>query len=404
MERPLPRLVFRCSRFDYELLSEITTFGVKKALIGNRVALVTFVERRLILNVRVQSCFAQKSKETTSSVPGVKRPEPHSILRRDSHDRFVECGIRRLARGTVLVGLRLGIMRVFCAKQFQASGLPLKTSLFQAYLVSRSKELREMQIRSRLFSLVIVASLVLSLGVIGSAQTKKKRSRRASKPAAPKPVITNPSIAPPTAATSGDVKIISTADQNLETETSDTVPAAKTKPTGSTTAPESETMQQTITTLSNQVNRLSDKLSSMQEDDRYLLDMERLTRAEQRAEQLRSQLFDVQSKIADAQARLEQIEYALKPENIERTTQNYGTVHPEEARDARRKQLEGEKSRVTAQLNLYESGKNRLETSVASADSEVDLLRAKLTQRREQMDAASSNDARPAPESRPRKP
>jgi len=75
MERPLPRLVFRCSRFDSELLSEITTFGVKKALIGNRVALVTFLERGLILNVRVQSCFAQKSKETTSSVPGAKRPD-----------------------------------------------------------------------------------------------------------------------------------------------------------------------------------------------------------------------------------------------------------------------------------------------------------------------------------------
>jgi chromosome segregation ATPase len=261
-----------------------------------------------------------------------------------------------------------------------------------------------MQIRSRLFSLVIMASLALSLSVIGSAQTKKKRSRRASKPAAPKPVITNPSIAPTTqSSTAGDVKIISTADQTQESESSDR-PAAKTKAAASTPAAEQETMQQTITTLSNQVNRLSDKLSSMQEDDRYMVDMERLTRAEQRAEQLRSQLFDLQSKLADAQARLEQIEYALKPENIERTTQSYGTVHPEEAREARRKQLEGEKFRVTAQLNLYESGKNRLETSVASADSEVDLLRAKLTQRREQMDAASGNEARPATESRPRKP
>ncbi|HZJ46208.1 MAG TPA: hypothetical protein VFD63_20690 [Pyrinomonadaceae bacterium] len=258
-----------------------------------------------------------------------------------------------------------------------------------------------MQIRSRLFSLVIMVSLALTFTVVGSAQTKKKRSRRTSKPAAPKPVITNPTIAAPTSG-AGDVKIISTAEQTPETESAD-APTTKTKSTSTTTS-EQESMQQTITTLSNQVNRLSDKLSSMQEDDRYMMDMERLTRAEQRAEQLRSQLFDIQSKIADAQARLEQIEYALKPENIERTTQSYGTVHPEEAREARRKQLEGEKSRVTAQLNLYDSGKNRLEAAVASADSEVDLLRAKLTQRREQMDAASSNETRPATESRPRKP
>src|SRR5678816_1345435 len=272
---------------------------------------------------------------------------------------------------------------------------------FRRIFKAAIKELREMQIRSRLFSLVIMVSLALTFTVVGSAQTKKKRSRRTSKPAAPKPVITNPTIAAPTSG-AGDVKIISTAEQTPETESAD-APAPKTKSTSTTTS-EQESMQQTITTLSNQVNRLSDKLSSMQEDDRYMMDMERLTRAEQRAEQLRSQLFDIQSKIADAQARLEQIEYALKPENIERTTQSYGTVHPEEAREARRKQLEGEKSRVTAQLNLYDSGKNRLEAAVASADSEVDLLRAKLTQRREQMDAASSNETRPATESRPRKP
>jgi hypothetical protein len=268
------------------------------------------------------------------------------------------------------------------------------------------KELLEMQIRSRLLSLIAILALVFSLGVVGSAQTKKKKRSRRAKPAAPKPVITNPTIAPPAAGTStGDVKIISTADQAPAAEGLDRSADQKSKTDGTTmTSSDEQTMQQTITTLSNQVNRLSDKLTKMQEDDRYMLDMERLTRAEQRAEQLRQQLFDIQSKIADAQARLEQIEYALKPENIEKTTQTYGTVHPEEAREARRKQLEGEKSRLTAQLNLYESGKNRLETAVASADSEVDLLRAKLTQRREQMDAAPSNDTRPMTETRRKKP
>src|SRR6185437_14276017 len=111
---------------------------------------------------------------------------------------------------------------------------------------------------------------------------------------------------------------------------------------------EEEETQSTIKNLTNQVNRLNDKVTQMQEDDRYQLDMERLTRAEQRAEQLRMQLVDVQSKIADLEANLEQIEYALKPENIDRATQGYGTVHPEEAREARRRQLESQKSRTEA--------------------------------------------------------
>jgi len=138
----------------------------------------------------------------------------------------------------------------------------------------------------------------------------------------------------------------------------------------------------------------------MQEDDRYQMDMERLTRAEQRAEQLRSQLMDIQSKIADFEARLEQIEWALRPENLESSMAGYGSTRPEAARDARKKQLEGERTRVQAQLKLAESSKSRLEVAVSNADSEVDLLRAKLEQRRTQMDAAPAET--PAP--RPRKP
>jgi phage shock protein A len=140
----------------------------------------------------------------------------------------------------------------------------------------------------------------------------------------------------------------------------------------------------------------------MQEDDRYQMDMERLTRAEQRAEQLRSQLIDVQGKIADFESRLEQIEFALKPENIENSTAGYGSTRPEQAREARKKQLEGERSRVQAQLKLVENSKSRLEVAVANADSEVDLLRAKLQQRREQMDAQpATTETAPKP---PRKP
>ena len=254
------------------------------------------------------------------------------------------------------------------------------------------------RIRSCIKFLIAVCLVVSFCLVEGNAQTRrKKRTRRTSAPAAPKPVITNPPIAPPDAATesatpSDDVKIISQADSQQDPSQ----PAASKKPATST-APEKEEMQQTITTLSNQVNRLNDKLSQMQEDDRYQLDMERLTRAEQRAEQLRSQLMDVQGKIADFESKLEQIDYALRPENIESAQAGYGSTRPEQAREARKKALESERSRVQAQWKLAESSRNRLETAVANADSEVDLLRAKLNQRREQMDAQPLNPDTPKP-------
>lgn len=235
---------------------------------------------------------------------------------------------------------------------------------------------------------LIAACLVISFCLIeGDAQTRRKKRARRTAPTAPKPVITNPTIAPPDAKTAdetGDVKIISTADGTRESS-SETLQGWKPKVTAPETPAEDET-QSTIKELSTQVNRLNDKLTRMQEDDRYQLDMERLTRAEQRAEQLRGQLMDIQSKIADFEARLEQIEFALRPENIENSTAGYGSTRPEVAREARKKTLEGERGRVQAQLKLAETSRSRLEVAVANADAEVDNLRAKMEQRRAQMD------------------
>ena len=252
---------------------------------------------------------------------------------------------------------------------------------------------------STLLALVVILSICLG---DAAAQSKKKKKHRTAKPAAAKPIITNPTIAPPDNAQSGDVKVISTADQDpadLE-KSNDTQPGKKSKSSTRNTSDDQDDMKQTITTLSNQVNKLNDKLTQMQEDDRERLDMERLTRAEQRAEQLRSQLVDVQGRLADLQAKMDQIDYALKPENIDRATQSYGAVHPEEARDARRKQLENEKKRLQDQIDILTTSKARLEQSLTAADNEVDLLRARR-QQKELDDALPKTDTPPA---KPRKP
>jgi hypothetical protein len=265
-----------------------------------------------------------------------------------------------------------------------------------------------MPVRLRNYIKILVSlGLILAFFVIESdAQTRrKKRTRRSTKPAVARPVITNPTITPATTTTqtaetataqdktpaTGDVKIISTADANIDPAE----PAPAKKPRNTTTQASPEDMQQTITDLSKQVNRLADKLGEMQEDDRYQLELERLTRAEQRAEQLRMQLIDVQSKIADMESKLEEIEYTIKPENIERATQVYGSTRPEEARETRRRQLESERARLKAQLRILSTSQARLEVSVANADSEVDLLRAKLQMRREQMEAAPKKPEKP---------
>jgi uncharacterized phage infection (PIP) family protein YhgE len=248
-------------------------------------------------------------------------------------------------------------------------------------------------------SFLVAVLITIGLCLIDAdAQTRRKRrARRAARP-----VITNPVITPATAdqnAVDGGEKIISTADEAANAGEGSQATDDKTL-----SKSDEGDMQKTINTLSNQVNKLTDKLSQMQENDRTLLDMERLTRAEQRAENLRQQQLEVETKLADVQSRLEQTEYWLKPENIERATATYGSTRPEEAREARRRQLEGEKSRSLAQIKILENSRTRLEVAVANADSEVELLRRRLDQTRAQEENAATKPDESRPQNVRRKP
>jgi len=232
-------------------------------------------------------------------------------------------------------------------------------------------------LRQTAFLLSII--VLISLGVVdaGAKTRPRRRSHRRTRQVV-RPVVTNPAIAAPgseqTPGTDGE-KIISTADQS----TAETEQTSEGAPKKGTTKPAGADTQRTINQLSNQVERLNDKLTEMQKNDRTLIDMERLTRAEQRAESLRAQQVDVESKLADMHAKVEQIDYDLKPENIEHAS-GFGTVHPEEAREQRRRQLESERARLLAQIKILESSRDHLEQSLVTADAEVDALRRRIEQ------------------------
>ena len=93
------------------------------------------------------------------------------------------------------------------------------------------------------------------------------------------------------------------------------------------------------------------------------------TNAQERAGNLRAQLADNETRQTELQSRLQQLEENLKPENIERTLAGVGSVHPEELREARRRQLETEKRGVQSQLDTLGASRSRLETAIAAADA-----------------------------------
>ncbi|PYS33395.1 MAG: hypothetical protein DMF75_09510 [Acidobacteria bacterium] len=218
----------------------------------------------------------------------------------------------------------------------------------------------------KLTSGALALFLIAGFMLVDSSAQKRRRKRRASAPRITNPAIYQPS-ANDNANTAGDT---STSNENANGQGN----TQNTKPSSG----DPEEMKRTIRSLSSQVDKLTDKLGQMQEEQRSLVDLERLSRGEQHSAQLHAEMRDVQAKEAELQARLEDINYALKPENIERATAGYGSTHPEEVREQRRKQLEAEKQRVQGQLDHLAASRASLEQAIAAAESEVDRLRKRL--------------------------
>jgi hypothetical protein len=251
----------------------------------------------------------------------------------------------------------------------------------------------------RLFVLAVLFSVALCFFEASAQQRRNRRSRRVTNPVSTRTTSTTTGTADP-AQTTQDATIISTADDQ---QNSAATPGAGNGTGGRTTTrngsspatmeEEHDSMRNRMNRLSRQVTTLTEKLSRMEEQQRTLVDLERLSRAEQRAEALRAQLRDVAMKEADLQARLEQLEYDLKPENIERMTANSGSTRPEDVREARRRQLENERNRVRSQLDLMTQSRTRLEGAISTADAEAERIRGRLdeTQRGTETQAGTND-------------
>ena len=235
----------------------------------------------------------------------------------------------------------------------------------------------------KLVTAVLAVILMLGFLLVDSNAQKRRRRRRSTAPRIENPAIYQPS---PTENTN------SAGDTGNTGETNPTRPAEA---------------QDSVRILSTQVDKLTDKITQMEESQRSLVDLERMSRAESRSAALRAELRDVQAKEADLEAKAEQIEYDLKPENIERSVSGYGTTHPEDLRDQRRRKLENEKQRLRKQLDQLGISHTRLDEAIATSDTEIDRLRKKLDAA-EQADienakikAQSGGTTAPAPRSTP---
>ena len=92
--------------------------------------------------------------------------------------------------------------------------------------------------------------------------------------------------------------------------------------------------------------------------------------ATERAARLRAQLAEIQGQQTELQTRLTQIDEEIKPENIERSLAGVGSTHPEDLREARRRQLEIQRKGIQSQLDNLATTRARLEAAIATADAQ----------------------------------
>src|SRR5258708_13593171 len=112
--------------------------------------------------------------------------------------------------------------------------------------------------------------------------------------------------------------------------------------------------------------------------------------AQERAANLRAQLTDLQAQQADLQSRLTRLDEDIKPENIERSLAGIGSTHPEDLREARRRQLEIQRKGIQSQLDNLATTRARLEAAIPTTDPHT---------YRETVGPNSSGDITPTPKS-----
>lgn len=83
-------------------------------------------------------------------------------------------------------------------------------------------------------------------------------------------------------------------------------------------------------------------------------------------EDLRTQIAEIEIKKTALQEKIRQLDEAMLPENLERTTVVAGSTRPEDLRENRRRQLETEKKAAESQIELLEQSRLRIEMSIAT--------------------------------------
>src|ERR1043165_2475893 len=143
------------------------------------------------------------------------------------------------------------------------------------------------------------------------------------------------------------------------------------------TNPDSEGMRKTIKQLRSENEQLRARVIELEKCVEGQSVRDHLVQEEQRIENLQTQLVAVGEKEAELQSRFDEVGEQLRPENIDQL-QVAGSLRPEQVREATRRRLTGEQTRLRAQLDLLHQSRTRLQSSLSVTELLVQSLRIKM--------------------------
>lgn len=159
-----------------------------------------------------------------------------------------------------------------------------------------------------------------------------------------------------------------------------------------------EKTQQTLDNISNELTiltktlltfnqRINDFLESVnkykgvqlsENQQKLLFGYEILNQTEQLAATLRKSLIETGEREATIKRRIGQIQFDLRPENIDRSIQLQGTTKAEEARENRRRMLETERNTLQTLLLEVETSRIQISANLREAENFAQSFRKSL--------------------------
>lgn len=136
-----------------------------------------------------------------------------------------------------------------------------------------------------------------------------------------------------------------------------------------------ESLRKTIKHLKTENEQLRARVAELEKRADAIAIREHMTQEEKRVENLLSQLVVIGEKESALQSRMDELNEQLQ--NIDQLPIN-GSLRPEEVREATRRRLTNEQTRIRSQIELLQQSRMKLQSSLSVTEMLIQNLRMKL--------------------------